>query len=272
MIGYDIVIHDKSENVKGINMRFDYKHDVMIAGHRGDPKHYPENTMQSFKSALQKGADMIETDIRLSKDGIPVLIHDETVDRTTNGTGRVGDKTYLELYGLNAGSSADAQHIPTLEEFLEYMTQEDLLLNLEIKEYYDGTNAEFCQNAIDKIVGLVEKYNLSSKCVFNSFDAFALEYLHKQYNGKYRLHGFYPYNIMRNVSMNPDEYLYCACVFEHKNIENYKHLIDNKIEVWLGAGIKDKEDFKLAVESGGNLFTSDNPGTAIQILEELGFR
>lgn len=253
-------------------MKFNYKHEVMIAGHRGDFDHYPENTMRSFVSAIEKGVDMIETDIHISKDGTLVLIHDDTVDRTTDGTGMVSEKTYAELYELNAGTPEDFQHIPTLEEFLELASKSDLLLNLEIKEYYNGSNAKFCQQVIDKVIDLVEKYDLSSKCIFTSFDAFALEYLYKQYSGKYRLQGFYPYDIMRNVVLNPAEYLYSACVFDHSNIDNYLYLKDNNIEVWLSANVKEKEDFKRAVEWGGNLFTSNDPAKAIQILKELELR
>jgi hypothetical protein len=77
---------------------------------------------------------------------------------------------------------------------------------------------------------------------------------------------------MKNVVRNPDEYLYCACVFDDRNRENYEYLRNRNIEVWLGAGIKEKEDFERAVKLGGILFTSNNPGKAIQILEELGLR
>lgn len=253
-------------------MRFDYKNTIMVAGHRGDPDNYPENTIQSFMSAIEKGVDMIETDIHMSKDGVLVLIHDSSVDRTTDGTGYVKDKTYEELYELNAGTADNFQHIPTLEEFLKLVVQNDVLINLEFKDYYDDSNAEFCHEAVGKTIALVEKYNLASKCVLNSFDAFILEYIDQKYNGKYRLHGFYPYNIMKNVVRNPDEYLYCACVFDDRNRENYEYLRNRNIEVWLGAGIKEKEDFERAVKLGGILFTSNNPGKAIQILEELGLR
>ncbi len=208
-------------------MKFHYKHEVTVAGHRGDPAHYPENTMRSFESAIEKGADMIETDIHVSKDGVLVLIHDATVDRTTDGAGKVIDKTYAQLRQLNAGTLDDFQHIPTLDEFLKLASKLDIFINLEIKEYYNGSNAEFCQQVIDKVIDLVEKYDLGSKCVFTSFDAFALEYLYKQYNNKYRLHGFYPYDIMKNEALNPAEYLYSAYVFDHGNINNSLYLKEN---------------------------------------------
>src|SRR5690554_2566159 len=77
---------------------------ALIAGHRGDRSVAPENTMPALQSALDGSMVYVETDIRLTSDGVPVLIHDATVDRTTNGTGRVDSMTLSELQKLDAGS------------------------------------------------------------------------------------------------------------------------------------------------------------------------
>ena len=69
---------------------------IWVAGHRGWPAVYPENTMPSFRAALEVGVDQIETDVRITKDGKLVLFHDATVDRTTDGTGRVDEMTFEE--------------------------------------------------------------------------------------------------------------------------------------------------------------------------------
>jgi len=92
----------------------------LIIGHRGFRARYPENTMAAFAGAVDAGADMIEFDVQLSSDGIPVVIHDRTLDRTTNGSGPVTSHTLSQLKKLDAGSWFQsrfrAQTIPTLEE------------------------------------------------------------------------------------------------------------------------------------------------------------
>jgi glycerophosphoryl diester phosphodiesterase len=86
-----------------------------IVGHRGAPRQAPENTLLSFKRAIDIGVDWIEFDLRETRDGVLVVIHDDTVDRTTNGTGKVRDMTFEELEGLDAG---DGQRIPSLAEVI----------------------------------------------------------------------------------------------------------------------------------------------------------
>jgi glycerophosphoryl diester phosphodiesterase len=76
---------------------------LIVAAHRGWKSAYPENTLLAFQQALELGADMLEFDLRFSKDKVVMVIHDETVDRTTNGTGKVGELTMEELKQLDAG-------------------------------------------------------------------------------------------------------------------------------------------------------------------------
>lgn len=95
---------------------------VLVIGHRGNPTEAPENTLSSIRSAFAVGADLVEVDVQLSRDNIPVIIHDPTVDRTTDGRGPVAAKTLAELKNLDAGSWKDVrftgERIPTLAEAL----------------------------------------------------------------------------------------------------------------------------------------------------------
>jgi glycerophosphoryl diester phosphodiesterase len=104
--------------------------------HRGDMKHFPENTLPAFASAVAKGAHMIEFDVYLTKAGVPVIIHDRTVDRTTDGKGNVTDFTFEELRNLDAGSWFDPKfvgtRIPTLQETLEVIPPY-ILCNVHLK-------------------------------------------------------------------------------------------------------------------------------------------
>ncbi|WLV23501.1 glycerophosphodiester phosphodiesterase family protein [Aciduricibacillus chroicocephali] len=108
-----------------------------IIAHRGASNFAPENTLPAFQLAWEMGADAIETDLHLTKDGIPVLIHDETVNRTTNGRGYVQDFTLAELQMLDAGAKFSAAYSGTgildLATFLQWAKPKPLKLNLELK-------------------------------------------------------------------------------------------------------------------------------------------
>ena len=115
----------------------------MVFAHRGSSAYAPENTMSAFDLAISQGADAIELDTKLSADNIPVVIHDSSVDRTTNGTGNVARLTYRELRNLDAGSSFDkifsGERIPSLEEVL-ITYSEKIIINIELTNYRSPSN------------------------------------------------------------------------------------------------------------------------------------
>ena len=253
-------------------MKLTFENKMMVAGHRGDCYNWPENTMEGFRAAIEAGADMIETDVRLTKDNVLILMHDDKVDRTTESGGFVKDKTFEEMRVLNAGERTEPMQVPTLEELLQLLTEKNVLLNLEIKEYYSEENVERCHFCIEECVKLIEKYGFAEKMVFNSFDAHVLEYIDEHYKGRYMLHGFYPYNIMFNVEGNPDDYLYCACIFDDRNKAYYDHLLSKEIEPWIGAGVTRKTHMKECFDLGAKLITTNNVRDCIAKLRESGCR
>jgi glycerophosphoryl diester phosphodiesterase len=103
----------------------------LLLGHRGAPAAVPENTLASLHRAVDLGADGVELDVRLSRDGVPVVIHDETVDRTTSGRGRVDSHTAAELGGLDAGAG---EGVPTLGAVACWAAAAGVWLNVELKE------------------------------------------------------------------------------------------------------------------------------------------
>lgn len=232
---------------------------MSIAGHRGDCYNYYENTMTAFKKAVDAGSDMVETDVRLTKDNVLIIMHDDKVDRTTNGRGKISEMTYDEISKLNAGDSIDYERVPTFCEFIEWASKEKITLNIEIKEYYSAENEERCISCIEQVISLVEKLNMANRVVINSFDAWVLEYVYKKYGKKYLLHGFYPYTEMFHVNMDPTEYLYCACIWEIENKEYYKFLKENNIEVWVGASITQFSKLLICADNGAKLITTNNP-------------
>lgn len=109
--------------------------EILKIGHRGAMGHEPENTMRSFKKAVALNVDAIELDVYVCKTGELVVIHDDKVDRTTNGTGYTEDKSFAELRQLDAGKG---ELIPTLEEVLDFVDKR-VIVNIELK----GRNTAF---------------------------------------------------------------------------------------------------------------------------------
>ncbi|HLZ13838.1 MAG TPA: glycerophosphodiester phosphodiesterase family protein [Candidatus Acidoferrum sp.] len=110
---------------------------MLLIAHRGASGYAPENTLAAFRKAVAMGLSFIETDLQLSRDARFVAIHDDTVNRTTNGQGGVHDLTLAELRRLDAGSwfgsSFAGERIPTLEEILEFAKRHDVVFYLELK-------------------------------------------------------------------------------------------------------------------------------------------
>jgi len=139
----------------------------VIFAHRGASKYAPENTMAAFKLAQKLGAPAIELDTMLSADGIPVVIHDILVDRTTNGKGRVNQLSARDLSKLDAGSffSKDfvGEPIPLLKDmFVQF--KNDLLINVELKNYH----APFDQ-LNERIAEIVKDLDNLDSLIFSSF-------------------------------------------------------------------------------------------------------
>lgn len=139
----------------------------IIFAHRGDFAHAPENTLPSFEQALQKGADGVELDVKLTSDGHVIVIHDSTVDRTTNGKGRVASLALEEIRKLDAGSWFNEQFtgtkVPLLEEVFD-LVGKDKLINIELTNYStprDGLVIKVCE--------LIKRHNNHPQIIFSSF-------------------------------------------------------------------------------------------------------
>jgi len=146
-----------------IRARYEAAHDdgrPLLGGHRGNPAEHPENTLRSFKSAIAAGCDLIECDVHLSSDGRLVVIHDHTLERTTNGSGLVRDHTAAQLRKLDAGRG---EKIPLLQEVVE-LALGKVGLVIEIKQMplqYPGLE--------DKLVAMLRQLGAISECAVVSF-------------------------------------------------------------------------------------------------------
>lgn len=140
---------------------------AFVAAHRGDRSLAPENTLAAVRHALEANMVFVEVDIRLSADGVPVLIHDESVDRTTDGTGRVEELTLAQLKGLDAGGWYSRDHagerIPTLAEFLDALAASRTKAILELKGVWDI-------EGVALVSQLIDEYSVAGRSVMASFE------------------------------------------------------------------------------------------------------
>ncbi|MBZ0302358.1 MAG: glycerophosphodiester phosphodiesterase [Anaerolineae bacterium] len=146
---------------------------VHVSGHRGARAYAPMNTVPSFELAVAQGADSVELDVHRSKDGYPVICHDFTVDATTDGSGRVTDKTLAELKELDAGSwFGDAfrdVHIPTLDEVFEAVGHK-VYVNVEIK-----SNSVQTDGVETLVAEVITRHGLTNRVIVSSFNPLALQ-------------------------------------------------------------------------------------------------
>lgn len=153
---------------------------MKIFAHRGCSGDYPENTLAAFRAARDLPIEGIELDVHLSRDGELIVIHDESVDRTTNGTGFVKDMTAEELRMLDAGSwkgeAFAGERLPLLNEVLKLFKETSHVINIELKSDifpYEGM--------ADRVMTLVDTMGMRERIILSSFDHETIAYVAKAY-------------------------------------------------------------------------------------------
>ena len=260
---------------------------IQVAAHRGNVAAYPENTIEAFSSAYDIGADMIELDLHMTKDGEIVVIHDGDLRRTADVSGEIRKLTLDEIkradVGIKKGAEFKGMRVPTLREFCELVSAKDskMQFNFEFKDYFkDGE--EWAKVCADKIISTVDGYGLWDRSFVNSIDGRLLSYVEKKYGGRFRLHSFYPYVLLGEIR---PERSYCACLWKYHSEdgtpafegvvnpkEDFDALIADGVRPWVGASIRTVEDMMLAASYGAELITSNEPEFMINELKRVGLR
>ncbi len=140
-----------------------------VFAHRGLSASYPENTILAFGKALDAGCEGIELDVQLTRDGELVIIHDESIDRTTDGKGKVRDFSFEELRRFDASGRFAGSHgfnsIPCLSEYFDLVKDRSVITNIELK------NSVFAYPGIEeKLIAMVGKYGLADRVLYSSFN------------------------------------------------------------------------------------------------------
>ena len=263
---------------------------VLIGGHRGDRTNCPYNTMPSFKSAVNKGVDYIETDVRMTKDGELVLMHDRSGLRTTGVDRNIDEMLLSEVKALDAGElfSPDFKGttIPTVKEFIEYIKDTDVCVNWELKLYPEDFPEEICFELADKLIAVIDEYNMAEKSIITCFSVKVLEHIYKKQGHRIPLQTEGLGYCRRSVDecnvpetelsdwsfLSPAEDTYTL-----ENLEKWKSDFtlckENNVHICV-CFPKDieAEYYRRVIEYGTEIIYTDNIEQTAQILKELGYR
>jgi glycerophosphoryl diester phosphodiesterase len=149
-----------------------YDKQSLVFGHRGAQAYAPMNTLPAFELAVAQGAHGIELDVQLSRDGYPMIMHNLTIDKTTDGSGRIAQKTLKQLKALDAGSWFDPKfantRIPTLDEVFEAVGKQ-VFINVEIK------SKSVVTNGVEQVItNCIIRHNMQTRVIVSSFNPHAL--------------------------------------------------------------------------------------------------
>ena len=252
---------------------------ICVAAHRGNSIAFPENTMAAYRSAAALPIDQIEIDLHMSRDGRLMMIHDESVTRTTNGDGLVRSMTAKEIRALDAGSWKGAQfageRVPVFEEFLELMQDvPEMTVNVELKDYPQPGDEEWAWKSADSAIALLDKYSMLDRIFINSWSAPLLEYIDEKYHHAFRLHGYYPFERFKGkMTRDPYDYLYCACLWTSPQEPvapqaDFDYARQRGVEPWVFAREDTPKLYDQFIQRGARLITTNDPQTCTAYLQE----
>ncbi len=261
----------------------------VVLAHQGASGHAPSNTLESFALGMEMGADIIETDVHMTMDGILVVSHDESIDRLTNGTGLIKDMTLAELRKFDFGYDftpdggktfpyrGKGVTIPTLEEVFQKFP--GVRVNLEIKQEAPAIE--------EKLWALVQQYKMEDKVLINSFHseptvrwrgvagdrssigadssdmyafaAYWLTYLDWLYQPKVDA-----FQLPTSQKLGP-----VTIHLDSPRLLSRAHKLGIKVHYWT---INDEATMRHLIELGADGIITDYPDRAVKVLKEMGYR
>lgn len=238
-----------------------------IFAHRGASAYAPENTVEAFALAMEQGADGIELDVQMTKDGQVVVIHDETIDRVSDGTGAVRDYTLEELKKFHFSNHMENYEnavIPTLKEVLDLIKSSSMLLNIELK-----TGIYWYPNLEEKTMELVKEAGMEDRVIYSSFNHYSIKKILELDS-----HAECAF-LYSDVILNVDKYAKNAgvcglhpAVYHLKMAEFLKEYQESglKVRVWT---VNKKEDMEIFIKADLEAVITNYPDKALEIRNAL---
>ena len=238
-----------------------------IFAHRGASGYAPENTLPSFSLAAKMGAHGIELDVQLSRDGELVVIHDETVDRTSNGSGWVFQKTLSELKSLDFSAGFPEQGpvpVPTLAEVFDLIKPTGLRINIELKNSridYPGLE----QRCID----LADRAGMLDRVIFSSFNHNSMQKI-KQINPDLKCGLLYdavlvkPWEYAKAIGADAIHPLFCE-LFINKDECAAAHEAGLAVNTWT---VNEEEFLRMTIAAGADIIITNYPDRALRLLSQ----
>lgn len=238
-----------------------------IFAHRGASAYAPENTVEAFALAMEQGADGIELDVQMTKDDQVVVIHDETIDRVSDGTGAVRDYTLEELKKFHFSNHMENYGnavIPTLKEVLDLIKSSNMLLNIELK-----TGIYWYPNLEEKTMELVKEAGMEDRVIYSSFNHYSIKKI-LELNPHAECAFLYS-----DVILNVDKYAKNAgvcglhpAVYHLKMAEFLKEYQESglKVRVWT---VNKKEDMEKFIKADLEAVITNYPDKALEIRNVL---
>ncbi len=244
----------------------------LVLAHRGANKVAPQNTLPAFQKALDFGADGLETDVHLSKDGHIVICHNYTIDETANGTGKIDEMTLSQLKGFDFGSyfSDDFKGVtlPTLPELLD-LTKNMKLINIEIKPPQKDCDL------VKKVVETIHEYGIVENSIVSCFDPECIR-LVKEIDKNVKTGLLYEDDELGNEIMTFGVAKYCKqlnadAAHPHRKLITHKEIVDlHNIGIAVNPWTVNKEEEIIRfTEWSCDALISDVPDYCLKVLEEM---
>lgn len=239
---------------------------IIVAGHRGYSGRFPENTLLAYREAAEAGCDVIELDVTLSKDEIPVISHDNHLERVSDGKGMIADYSCEELkkldFGFKKGKMFRGLKIPTFREAMELLKEyPEVIVDVDFK--IDSQ----IRKTIDKAQKIISELHMEERCIYNSCDGNVIDFFHSQ--GCITIGA--PHSFWDKVNYSEETYrkLWCVCIpMEELTPESARTYLEQGIVV-AATSPDTPEQIRYALYCGATFLIVDEPRHAVNIAHSL---